>query len=179
MTGLLPLVPTVTVTVTDEVAEPSLTVIVMVAVRIVDAGTAVIVTVRFAPLPPNTILPLGTALVFEELPLSVREFTPFGSATVRFIVPPELVQAPPDATIIVGGTFVGVAVGVFVGVSVGVLVGVFVGGTGVLVGVLVGVMVGVSVGTRVFVGVLLGVLVGILVAVGVGPLRFSPITTGS
>src|SRR6185503_3285204 len=147
---LLPLVPTVTVIVTIAVAEPSLTVIVTVAVRTVAAGTAVIVTVRLAPPPPNRMLALGTAAVLDELPLSVNPPTPFASATVRFIVPPDVPHTPPAATTIVGGAFVGVAVGVLLGV-------------GVFVGVLVGVLVGVFVG----------------VAVGGGPTRFKPTTTES
>jgi hypothetical protein len=32
----------------------------------------VTVTVRFAPLPPNTIFPFGTSVVLFELPLTVR-----------------------------------------------------------------------------------------------------------
>jgi hypothetical protein len=137
---LLPLVPTRTVIVTDAVAEPSLTVTVIIAVLTVEADTAVIVTVRLAPLPPNVILPFGTTLVLDELPLSVSVSTPLISATMSFIVPPEFAHIPPDATAIVGGALVGVAVGVFVGVcvAVGVFVGVFVGvlvGVAVLVGV--------------------------------------------
>jgi len=93
---------------------------------------------------------LGTALVFDELPVSVSPLTPFASATVRFRVPPEFAHIPPAATTIVGGAFVGVAVWVFVGVCVAVGVAVFVG---VLVGVLVGVSVGVFVAVFVGVGV--------------------------
>ena len=65
--------------------------------------TAVIATVRLDPLPPNKMLPLGTAVVLEELPLSVSGL-PLESATVRFIVPPELEHIPPTATEIVGAT---------------------------------------------------------------------------
>jgi len=129
-------VPTKTVIVRDAVAEPSLTVTGIIAVLTVEADVAVIVTVRLAPLPPNVMLLFGTTLMFDELPLSISVLTPLTSATVRFIVPPELIHIPPDATAIVGGALVGVAVGVFVGVcvAVGVVVGVLVG-VAVLVGV--------------------------------------------
>jgi hypothetical protein len=50
---------------------PSLTETVIVALPVLpDAG--VTVTVRFAPLPPNTMLAFGTNVVEEELPETVR-----------------------------------------------------------------------------------------------------------
>src|SRR6185436_3775274 len=51
--------------------EPSLTVTVMVALP-TWPGAGVTVTVRLLPLPPNTMLPLGTSVGLDELPLRVR-----------------------------------------------------------------------------------------------------------
>src|SRR5688572_8423652 len=84
-------------------AAASLTVMVRVAVRTVDPDTAVIATVRLEPLPPNAMLAFGTAVVLEELTLSVK-VPGVESATVRFIVPPELEHIPPAATEIAGAT---------------------------------------------------------------------------
>src|SRR5438128_885412 len=50
---------------------PSLTVTVICAVPVLPAA-GVTVTVRFAPLPPNTIFAFGTRVVEEELPETVR-----------------------------------------------------------------------------------------------------------
>jgi len=50
---------------------PSVTVTVMVAVPNWSAA-GVTVTVRLAPLPPKTMFPLGTNIVFDEVPDSVR-----------------------------------------------------------------------------------------------------------
>ena len=36
-------------------------------------GTGVIATVRLDPLPPSTMLAVGTSVVFDELPATVRE----------------------------------------------------------------------------------------------------------
>src|SRR5688572_25529806 len=55
----------------DAVADPSDTVTVIVDVPLwLPAG--VIVTVRFAPVPPNTILAVGTTAVLLDTPVSVR-----------------------------------------------------------------------------------------------------------
>src|SRR5262245_61646200 len=63
--------PTVTVNAVAVEVVPSLTVNVMVAVPDWLAA-GVTVTVRFAPLPPNTMLAFGTSVVFAELPETVR-----------------------------------------------------------------------------------------------------------
>ena len=66
-----------------------------------------IVTVRFALLPPKTILLVGTSFVLDEEPVKVTP--PRGestSPTVRLMVPlvPLLEHAPPAATVTVGGS---------------------------------------------------------------------------
>ena len=55
----------------DVVSAPSLTVTVMVDVPLA-AATGVMVTVRFAPLPPKAMFASGTSAVFDELPASVK-----------------------------------------------------------------------------------------------------------
>jgi hypothetical protein len=62
---------TVRVKVVLVVSAPSLTVRVRVAVPVWLAA-GVTVTVRLAPLPPNTMAALGTKVVFEDVPLIVR-----------------------------------------------------------------------------------------------------------
>src|SRR5437763_14978205 len=105
------------------------------------------VTVRFAPLPPKTMLAFGTRLVLDDPPLTLT-MSPSRSPTLRFIVPPapELAHVPPAAIAIVGGWLAGVRAGVAVWV-------------GVRLGVAVWVRFGVRVGVCVRVGVL--VLVGV------------------
>jgi hypothetical protein len=73
------------------------------------AGAAVIVTVRLAPLPPNTMPLAGTSVVFDELPPRLRA-SPSTSATVRFIVPLALAPThwPPATSAIVGASFTAV-----------------------------------------------------------------------
>ena len=53
------------------VNEPSLTVTVIIAVPVCPVA-GVTLTVRLAPLPPNTMFALGTSVVLEELPLTVK-----------------------------------------------------------------------------------------------------------
>ena len=53
------------------VAKPSLTVTVILAVPVFPAS-GVTVTVRFAPLPPKTMLAFGTSAEFEAVPTRVR-----------------------------------------------------------------------------------------------------------
>ncbi len=55
----------------DAVSAPSLTVTVMVEAPLAPA-TGVMVTVRFAPLPPKAMFASGTSVVFDELPASVK-----------------------------------------------------------------------------------------------------------
>ena len=62
---------TVRTNVSVAVSEPSLTVTVMVAVPFWLAA-GVMVTVRLAPLPPKTMLALGTSAVFDDEPDTVR-----------------------------------------------------------------------------------------------------------
>ena len=66
---------------------PSLTATVMVAVPVCPPA-GVTVTVRLAPLPPNTMFPLGTSVTSDELPLTVRLPAPVStSPTVKLIGP--------------------------------------------------------------------------------------------
>ena len=58
-----------------EPLSPSVTVTVIVAVPDWFA-TGVTVTVRFAPLPPNTMFAFGTSAVFDELPVTTRFAAP-------------------------------------------------------------------------------------------------------
>src|SRR5436190_4166089 len=69
--GVLPGAFTVSTKVSLALAEPSVTVTVIVAVPVWPLP-GVTVTVRLGPLPPNTIFPFGTRAVFDELPLTVR-----------------------------------------------------------------------------------------------------------
>ena len=62
---------TVSRKVSDAVFVPSLTVTVKVAVPVLSCA-GVTFTVRFALDPPNTIFAVGTSVVFDELPVSVR-----------------------------------------------------------------------------------------------------------
>src|SRR5436189_2191500 len=74
---------TVNTKVSLAVKAPSLTVTVMVEVPVWPAA-GVTVTVRLLPLPPKTMLPLGTRPVLEEAPLRVRLATGVsGSLTVK------------------------------------------------------------------------------------------------
>src|SRR5262249_35186612 len=64
---------------------PALTGTVSVA-TLVRLGAGVTVTVRLAPAPPNTMLPLGTSDVLDELALKIRLSSGvFASATVKGI----------------------------------------------------------------------------------------------
>src|SRR5919202_1798422 len=89
---------------------PSLTVTVIVALPPF-FGAGVIVSVRLAALPPNTIPLFGTSAVLDELPLKLR-VSPSTSAIARLIVPlaPVLAHWPPAATATVGGSLTGVMV---------------------------------------------------------------------
>ena len=51
-------------------------------------AAGVIVTVRFAPLPPNTMLAVGTSAVFDEPPVIVSDAAAVSmSPTVKLIAP--------------------------------------------------------------------------------------------
>src|SRR6476469_9331740 len=62
---------TVNTNVSEALDVPSLTVTVIVALPVWPAA-GVTVTVRFEPLPPNTMFAFGTRVVLEELPVTVR-----------------------------------------------------------------------------------------------------------
>jgi hypothetical protein len=67
--------------------EPSLTVTVIVAVPL-SLLAGVTVTVRFAPLPPKTILEFGTKVVLLLLPLTLKEpAVVWASPIVKAIAP--------------------------------------------------------------------------------------------
>ena len=69
---------------------PSLTVKVMAVVPLCPA-TGVTVTVRLLALPPKTIFPLGTKVVFDELPLNPRlPAAVSGSPTVKLSGPTDV-----------------------------------------------------------------------------------------
>ena len=51
-------------------------------------SAGVIVAVRFAPLPPSTMLALGTSVVFDEVAVTVSKSAPVSrSSTVKAIAP--------------------------------------------------------------------------------------------
>ena len=85
---------------------PSLTVSVMVAVPVCPAA-GVIVTVRLAPVPPNTMLALGTRVRFDELLLTVIDdgAPRTGSATGEGIVPGRGLRGMRDRVEQAGGRF--------------------------------------------------------------------------
>jgi len=66
---------TVSTKASDAVAEPSLTVRVMVAVPVMLVG--VTVTVRLPPAPPKTMFVTGTSAVLDDARVSVSEPVPF------------------------------------------------------------------------------------------------------
>ena len=85
VTGPLPVAPTVSTKLSVAVKAPSLTVTAMVAVPVAPA-VGKTVTVRFVPLPPNTIFAFVTRAGLEEVPLKVRLLSGVsGSATVNGI----------------------------------------------------------------------------------------------
>src|SRR5213078_4033774 len=85
--GVLVLGRTVTAKLLLVLALPSLTDTVMVAVPVC-AAVGVTVTVRLAPLPPKTMLALGTNVGLDEFPLSVRLLNGVSiSPTVKLIGP--------------------------------------------------------------------------------------------
>ncbi len=89
------------------VSAPSLTVTVIVAVPLWFAA-GVTVTVRLAPLPPNTMFAVGTSVGLDELPLSVRlPAAVSASPTVKAIAPVPVSSAIVCAAIaeIVGAVF--------------------------------------------------------------------------
>src|SRR5437899_9822562 len=72
-----------------------------------------IVTLRLAPLPPNTMLPLGTSVVLDEAPLRVRLATGVStSSTVKLIGPAAtpLAVAWLGIVVIVGGSLTALTV---------------------------------------------------------------------
>src|SRR4051812_41970243 len=87
-----PVMVNVGVTVSTKLSEalpplPSLTVMVIVVVPVWFAA-GVMVTVRLAPLPPKLMLALGTSVVLDEDPASVRLAAGvWASPTVKGIVP--------------------------------------------------------------------------------------------
>ena len=104
---------TVSTNVSVPVSEPSLTVTVMVAAPFWFAS-GVTVTVRFAPLPPNTMLALGTSAVFDDEPLTVRlPAAVCASLTVNATAPvASSLMVRSAMSEIVGGVFDGVTVSV-------------------------------------------------------------------
>src|SRR6266511_3277723 len=85
--GVLPEGLTISTKVSLAVSAPSLTVTVIVAVPVCPAA-GVTVTVRLAPLPPKTMLPLCTNVGLDELPLTVRLPAAVStSPTVKLIAP--------------------------------------------------------------------------------------------
>ena len=115
----LPLLPTLTVTLTEPLACPSLTLTIRTAVPVRPA-TAVAVSVRLAPLPPKTTLLLGTSVGLDvEATVSVSAVAGLSmSPTVRLILPERSLvpHAPPAATVTVGASLTAVTVIVTVAV---------------------------------------------------------------
>jgi hypothetical protein len=99
---------TVTVKEMLRCADPSLTVTVIVAVP-VELFTGVTVTVRFAPLPPNTMLFVGTRAVLDELRDSVSFDAEVWPSPMVKVMAPELPFAAMvrfEILLIVGAVFV-------------------------------------------------------------------------
>ena len=71
MVGAVLIAFTVRVKSMDVLSDPSVTVTVMVVVPL-KPGAGVITMVRSAPLPLKTMLVLGTSVVFEEIPETVK-----------------------------------------------------------------------------------------------------------